>query len=87
VGRNALDKEVGDDWGGVVLVGPKEDVKELRPELGIEMGEVLVGLVLVGVVGAGLAIGLVALGILTFNASVDLRSALSRGLLWGCGWT
>ena len=54
-----------------MLVGPKEDVKALRPEPGIASGAVaaccwMMGEVAVGVTGAEL-IGLVVVGILTDN--------------------
>jgi hypothetical protein len=97
----------------VVLVGPKEDVRLLRPELGIDSGGVIAGRggVAVGVTGAD-PIGLVVVGILTNcglelernrkkeeekkkkkkkgggippSVSLDLRSALAKGLL--CAWS
>lgn len=57
-----MDKAVGDDRGGVVLVGPKEDVKALRPEPGTATGDVMGGVV--GVTGEE-PTGLVVVGILT----------------------
>jgi hypothetical protein len=78
---------VGDDRGGVVLTGPKDDVRTLRPPPGTDNGGVIDGSggVIVGVTGAELT-GL-AVGILIPKASDDLRSALSNGLFgcWNCG--